>query len=122
MVIQEFTNEAQLDKIWYWTSRLGLVVAISSVVYMLLYRAHELQFLPDTANEAIAVGLICLWTLGPACWFAFETHWLLTREDKQTKKNRMDEFKVGQDAAKAFWVAIAALLVLLYASAGVVRL
>ena len=117
--IEEFTNNARLENLWARQSKAGLIGALLSVGYMLIFRGGYWEKLMWAGwDSGIATALLCLWAVGPATWFAYETGYLITRGDKQNKTKRIAEFKMGQDAAKAFWIAVATLIALLWQKKG----
>jgi hypothetical protein len=114
MAVQIFSNEPRMNMWWRYTNLGALGWAAFSIV-LLWYR--RFAYLPlkekSTWMEVLAAFIVTSWVVGPALLFFVETQ-LIDSNDKQTKRHRMAEWKVGRGDAKAFWVAVASLVVGLY--------
>ena len=89
---------------------LGAVALALTIPFMWWWR-----FCPAAQDERwakIAVAVVVTgWTLGPPLWFTYEHHKLISDADKQNCRKRVEQYKMGQDVARAFWVAVVAMIV-----------
>lgn len=107
--MEEFHNEQELRKIWGRMTWFAIAALVLTVPVMWLWK---FKVIPDTWCTQLLIAVIVTgWAVGPPLWFTYENHVLISDSDKQHRPKRVAQYKLGLDVAKAFWLAVAALIV-----------
>lgn len=113
--IERFENEGYLIKWWVAASTTAFVWMFISVVFLWVRRFYcwPPSYAAHPWVELMAALIVSSWAIGPAAWFSYETS-LLKARDVETKARRIERWRIGSSAGKAFWIAIGTLMAGLY--------
>lgn len=88
--------------------RLALVALVAAAACLIFgLCAFDQKF--DTVKKVI----LAVWTLGVPCWFAYEFWWVYRCYGNHSKEE-FEIFKHGQELANRIWLALVAVLSILY--------